>query len=386
MEAANALTDLGYIYADIDGFYSNFLNCLNDQNDTVTAITTVQNIQVLLYQLETYVITGIEQKLDSSAGVLGRVFGDKTREIIEQISITSRTEFAEIRDDLTNIRDNFKAISDSGAEVTAESINATVSSEAFTKMLESFSKIETVTTQATEVFGNFAAVTETLETVTASVQTTKSGAAAIVGRTEYALDITVQSSKKMFSNNTLKLQADMEESFSKFYEAAAMQFTGDVEVQEARRRVEILVSEITSVFDSNGQRFNLIVSENFKEFSAHIKSLKEGMTRKTKQVTDFLAEAVADNSGSYSKCLAKDGNNSKMATALIENLGKTSSLCVAQQINTTMVAQFMTTYVSQDVVLNFNGTSDRLCSCAVKGDKKVQDKSKRCMLRVSSNK
>ena len=377
------MTDLGYIYADIDGFYTNFLTCLNDQNDTVTAITTIQNIQVLLYQLDTYVITGIEQKLDSSAGVLGRVFGDKTRQIIEQIAMTSRMEFAKIKDDLTNIRDNFKAISDSGAEVTVESINATVSGEVFTLMIESFAKIETVTTQATEVFGNFAAVTETLENVTASVQTTKAGAAALVGRTEYALDITVQASKKMFSNNTLKLQADMEESFSKFYETAAMQFTGDADVQEARRRVETLVSEINSVFDADGNRFSLITSENFKDFSAHIKSVKEGMTKKTKEVTDYLAEAVADNSGSYSKCLSAEGNNSKNAASLIENLGKNSSLCVAQQINTTMVAQFTATYISQDVVLNFNGTSDRLCSCAVKGDKKVEDKSKRCMLRVS---
>jgi hypothetical protein len=281
------------------------------------------------------------------------------------------------------LKESFKAIAESGSEITDESLNATLSTAAFTEMLESFTKIETTTTQASSVFESFANVTETLDKVTSSVQTTKANATVLVSKVEYNLDITTQASKKMFSNATLKLQADMEQSFSAFYEVAALQFTGDVEVQDLRSRVEAYVSEMTTFFDENGKRFSIFVSESFKAFTEEINKMKEMVSIKTKEVTDYLAEAVADNSGSYSKCLVADGNNTKMAKALIETLGTNTSLCVAQQTNVTMKAQYLINYISEDVVLNFNGTSDRLCGCAVKGDAMVLKRSKRCIERVS---
>lgn len=367
----------------INGFYDNFLNCLNDQNDTVTAVTTIRNIEILIYNLDVNVITAIEQKLSSSADVLGQVFGEKTRVVISQISETCREEFNKIKDSLSKARESILAIVDSGSELTEESIASIVADESFTSMIESFAKIETTTSQATAVFASFAEVTATLDTVTGSVQATKANATVLVSKTDYNLDITTQASKKMFSNSTLKLQANVEESFSKFYEAAALQFTGDVEVQDLRSSVEEQVAQVTSFFDENGKRFSTFVTETFKDFTIQINELKSSISSKTQELTDFLAEAVADNSGSYSKCLAAEGNNSKMATELITTLGTNSSLCIAQQTNVTMKAQFLINYISEDVVMNLNGTSDRFCSCAVKGDSKVKERSIRCIRRVS---
>jgi hypothetical protein len=71
-----------------------------------------------------------------------------------------------------------------------------------------------------------------------------------------------------------------------------------------------------------------------------------------------------------------------MAMSLVEALGTNSSLCIAQQTNSSLIAQSLMTFVAEDVVLNLNGSSDRLCGCAVKGDKKVEMRSKRCFQRV----
>lgn len=381
--ASEALTDLEYVFSDINGFYSNFLNCLNDQNETATGVTTVRNLEILMYQLEIYVVTGIEQKLSGSADVLGQVFGEKTKDIITSISDSFREEFSKIKVNIETIRNSFQAIIDSGSEITIESINATLSESSFTEMVASFSKIETTSMQVSEVFANFATVTATLEKITSVVQSTKSNSTAMVNKADYNLDITVQASKKMFSNNTLKLESSIEESFSKFYEVAAVQFTGDSDVQESRTQVEQLVTEITSHFDEMSKAFTLIFTQSFTEFTRQITVMRDTVSTSTKQVTDYLADAVAQNSGSYSKCLAPEGNNSKMATALVEALGMNSSLCIAQQTNVSLVAQSLMTFIAEDVVLNLNGTSDRLCGCAVKGDSKVLERSKRCFKRVS---
>jgi hypothetical protein len=352
---------------------------LNDQNDTVTGVTTIRNLEILMYQLEIYVVTGIEQKLASSAEVLGQVFGEKTKNIITSISETLREEFSKIKVNIETIRDSFKEIIDSGSEITIESINATLSASSFTEMIQSFSKIETTSKQINQVVENFQATTATLDVVTSAIQATKSNASSLVSKSGYNLDITVQASKKMFSNSTLKLQSDIEESFSVFYAVAALQFSGDAEVQESRTTVENLVIQVKSNFDEMSNRFSMIFSESFTEFTRQISTLKETVTGCTKQVTDYLADAVADNSGS-----AAEGNNSKMASALIEALGVNSSLCIAQSSNTSLVASSMMTFIAEDVVLNLNGTSDRLCGCAVKGDTKVLARSKRCFKRVNT--
>lgn len=374
-----------YVFADINGFYYNFLNCLNDQNETTTAVTTIRNLEILMYQLEIYVITGIEQKLSSSADVLGQVFGEKTRQVIETISTTYQEQFSKIKDNIETIRDNFKAIADSGSEITLESINATISQSAFTDMITSFETIETTSKQAAEVFGSFVVVTAALDRVTSTVQATKANAAAKISKSDYTLDITIQASKKMFSNKTLKLEADLEESFSKFYEVAALQFTGDFEVQESRTIVEELVQQVTTEFDLTVKRFNSIFSESFTDFTRQITLLRESVSSSTKQLTDYLAEAVSENSGSYSKCFAADSSNSKKAASLVEALGQSSALCIAQQTNVSLISQSLMSFIAEDVVLDLNGTADRLCGCAVKGDKAVEARSKRCFRRVSWN-
>jgi hypothetical protein len=78
-------------------------------------------------------------------------------------------------------------------------------------------------------------------------------------------------------------------------------------------------------------------------------------------------------------------DNSKAAKALIEVLGSDSSNCIYQQTNTSLTAQSLLTFISEDTVLNVKTQADRLCACAVKGDKKTEEKSKRCLKRVREN-
>jgi hypothetical protein len=300
-DAAESLTDLEYVFVDINGFYSNFLNCLNEQNETVTGITTIRNLEILIYQLNIYVITAVEQKMSKSAETLGQVFGDKTKDVITKISDTYREEFGKIKTNIETIRDSFSAIVESGSEITVESINATLSESSFTEMIMSFSTIETTSKQISEVFASFVTVTATLEKVTSTVQATKSVSSAMVSKADYNLDIAVQASKKMFSNKTLKLESDIDDSFSVFYEVAALQFTGDTEVQDSRTAVENIIIRVKGSFDNMSSRFSTLFSESYTEFTRQITTLKETVSTSTKSLTDYLAEAVAENSGSYSK-------------------------------------------------------------------------------------
>lgn len=385
IDASNVLTDIEYSFQAMSGFYYNFLNCLNDQNQTTTGVTTVRNLDILLYQLDIYVITGVQSKFAAAADVLGVVFGDKAKEVINQISVQFSLEFNIVKNSISELRNSFQSIVESGNEITIESINATLSDTAFNDMITAFKDIEVTTKQCSTVVSNFVSVTVTLEKITALISTSQSSATSMITKGFYNLDVAVQASKKMFANRTLILQNDVEESFSEFQLIGAQQFSGDEEVYAIRSLAENFVIEIKSIFDQSSNEFQIFFTETFTEMSKDISSLKEQVSSHSKEVTDFVADSVSENSGSFSKCF-ETSSSSKEATLLIEALGKSSSLCIAEQTNSSLQAQGLLSFVTEDTVLSVKTQSDRLCACAVKGDKKTEEKSKRCFKRVRNKK
>lgn len=381
--ATNVLTDIEYTFQAMSGFYSNFLNCLNDQNETTNGVTTIRNLETLEYQLNVYVLTGIESKFTQAAEVLGEVFGERTKNVLSQIAINFASEFQIVKDSVRTLRDSFELAYEGGNAVSVDGINALLGDSTFFDLINAFKDIEITTKQCSSIVFNFVSVTTTLEKVTNSIATSQAAAAQMITKGDYNLDIAVQASKKLFASKTLSLQNDCEDAFSEFQIIGAQQFSGDEEVFGYRSIAENFVIEIKSSFDESSEQFQKFFTERLSETSKDISNLKDTVAGCSSQVTDYIAESVAENSGAFSKCLE---TNSQGATLLIEALGMNSSLCIAQQTNTSLTAQSLLSFISEDTVLNVKTQADRLCACSVKGDKKTEEKSKRCLKRVSDRK
>ena len=375
------LTGMEYTFQSIGAFYNNFLNCLNDQNASTTASETIRNLDHLIYQLDTFVITGIETKFITASESLGIVFGEKTKNVVYQITDQYVKEFNSVRENLKLLRENFAEIAKSGNVITIATINATLSAEAFNVMITAFKDIEVTTKQFSSVVSNFVLVSASLEKISNSISVVQTGALAKITKDDYDMEISVQAAKKMFAIKSLALQSDVEDSFGEFQIVGAQLFPGDLDIQSLRATAERFIIQLKEVFGQSSNHFQTFFTERQSESSKRIRVLKKSVAEMAGVVSEFVAQSVSQNSGSFAKCF-DSVDNTKLATAMIETLGTSSSLCISQQTNTSLTAQSLLTFISEDTVLNVKTQADRLCACAVKGDAKTDEKSKRCMKRV----
>jgi hypothetical protein len=267
--ASRDLTGMEYTFQAIGAFYNNFLNCLNDQNATVTTAETIRNVDHLIFQLETFVITGIELNFQKASESLGIVFGEKTGNVISQIKEQCVEEFSSIKENLVSIRQNFLDIAQEGGTISIESINATLNMEAFNNMITAFKDIEVSTKQCSSVVSSFVSVSTSLDKVTASISMVKEAATSEITKGDYNLDVSVQASKKMFATKTLALQNDCENAFGDFQIIAAQMFSGDEEIFEARTSAERFIIEIKTIFDESSNKFQSFYGVLWKSHDIH---------------------------------------------------------------------------------------------------------------------
>lgn len=386
VKAGNALTDIEYLFDDVQGFYSSFLFCLNEQNETQSADTSVRNIENLIYQLEIYIITGFDEKLGGAADTLGAVFGENVKSVITLISAQYTEEFTVIKESLETLRDNFQVILESGSEVTAESLSSDLNATALTDMIIAFKNVAFTSTQTATIVIGFIKITATLDTASTSIQTIQSISTEMITKANYELDISIQASRKLFTKNMMTYQSSVSDAFGEFIALSSMLFTGDQDIQDARGKVDVFVIEINGVFEEISDMFVTIFKDNLSQMAMQIQMLKDSVATSTKEVTDFLAETVATNSASFVKCFGPSSNNSVIAMQLIQTLGINSSQCISSQTNVSLQAQSLMSFIVEDVVLNVKGAADQLCGCSVKGGKKDLEKSKDCIKEVFGRK
>lgn len=379
--ASKDLTSIEYTFQTIGAFYNNFLYCLNDQNSSVTTSETIRNVDHLLFQLNTFVLNGIDIYFANSAESLGAVFGERTRDILLRLTDQFKAEFSSVGDNLLMVRENFISIANEGGTISVDTINATISMEAFNSMITAFKDIEVSTKQFSSVVFNFLSITTALEKVTSFIATLKDRATLAINQGDFSLDVSIQASKNLFATKSLALQNDVDVAFNAFQIIAAQMFSGDEDVFTARTTAEQFVMEIKKIFDDSSNEFLNFFTDQQLQISRQISDVKTKINEYTLLVTDFIASSVSTNSGSFAKCF-ETTENTDAATALIDSIGRETSECINQQTNTSLTAQSLLTFISEDTVLEVRLRADRLCACAVKGDKKTEEKAKRCFKRV----
>lgn len=383
VRAGNSLTDIEYLFQDVQTFYGSFLNCLNEQNETVNAATSIRNIENLIYQLDIYILTGIDSKLAESADSLGVVFGESVKTVITTISSQFSEEFNIIKTSLETLKEDFQVIVDSGSEITTSSVSSDLNITALTTMITAFKDASVSSLQMSTVISGFIAITTTLDTITTSISTVESISQEMVTKSSYDLDITIQASRKLLTTSMLLYQNDVSDSFGEFFKVSSSLFTADVDIQASRVKVDAFVISLNDNFESISDKFVTTFTDYLTTMSMQVQTLKDTVSTSTQQVTDFLAESIASNSGSFIKCLGPSTNNAVAALELIHGLGQNSSECISAQTNVSLNAQSLMSFVTEDVVLNARGIADKLCGCSVKGGKKDREISKKCINKVS---
>lgn len=378
-DVAKGFTDVTYMIDDIQTFINSFQNCLNNQTVNQTAQTSIKIIETLDYQLTVKVITGIQTTLGDLAPAVGAVFGQAAEDVINGISTNFAAEFTSISEAINIIKENIQTVIDGGYESVT---TADISEEAIQKLVLAVKNLVDTCAALETTVTMISSTMKTLDTSVTIIQNTMTSSTTQITKSTYELDVAVQASKKIFTANMLKFQADITSAFASFATLSGSIFTGDADVQADRTNAELYASTINTVIESVSTTFSTMASVSSVDMTTAIQALQTSISENTQSVVNFMAESASAGASAVSRCLGSTTVNTKTAETIIKTMTTQSTTCISAQSKTAMSSQSLMTFIVGDVVLNAQGAADTLCSCSVGGGKKDKDKSKKCIHKV----
>lgn len=378
--AAKRLTDITYLFEDVQVFSSSFLNCLNNQTMNQTAYASAQNIAILIYQLQTRIETGFQEKLAGAAEELGTVFGQPVQDAIVEISDNFVSEFTKIDEYLNVILEDVQAVAEARGEVTATDISA----DAMAGLVTTSKDIYVTCQQVDTLITNLVIVSKTLDAVVTQTQTAKQNTFSTIEKASYQLDVSVHSAINLFTQNMVIFKSSISEAFKTFQDLAAKIFGDDIDVVSDRGRIDTMLSNLFNLVDQTiATRFTLVFNQYYLDTANALIELRTQIDANTQQIVDYFIGLAASGGGAIATCLGPSRNAGATAMKIIQAMGTDLANCMAVQQNYALAAQSLMNFIAQDVILNYQGAADTLCGCSVGGGKKDKDKSKKCIRDVS---
>lgn len=383
VNAGNALTDVSYLFQDMQSFYTSLLTCFNDQSQSTTATATVRSLNNLIYQVNVYILAGISMKLSTAATTLGGVFGSNAMMIVQNISTSYTAEFTTVLNSLTTLVTNFNSVINSGSAVTPTALAAALDTGALNSLVQVFQDIKVTSNQMAMIIAGLTSVTQTLDTVSSSVQIFQSNATGTITQATYQSDVSVQAAKTLFQTSISTYQTNITGSFAQWSSLAAAVFVGDTDIQASRVIVDSFSNSVKQIFETIAAGVVRTFTSQQGRVNAQIQTLKSFVTTSTQSVNNYLTSSVLQNSAGFVKCLGPTTANAASVAQLIQTLGANASSCIGNQQNISLQAQSLMTFIVQDTVLNVNGAADTLCGCTVGTSAVDVAAAKACIKKVS---
>lgn len=383
VDGTKALSNLVYNMRDVESFYTNFLNCLNDQAVTATAGTTVRNIQYLIYQIQTYVIPGSEN-IKLTAKDIGHVFGRQNTAVFETFADAYENLFKRMVKQLKIVCEDFTQAHDAQhLEITKENLNSYVNTMVLKKITNIFRDLEQASRNLDTVVSGFTVVTETLETASAAMQVNAAATTDAFAQQQRALSLTLNNAKKRFTARTDVNIMSVVVSLADFETVLTSAFNEDNALIDSRNQARELFTQISGALFSD----NTVYQNAINEYETGlIKAIFKARKSNEKNYEDFVADVIkmaAKSRGSAARCFGADSSGIMEINQIMKFYREAAVNCIDGQVNVTTQSQTLKTFINEDVVLNWMGAADELCGCIVKGDKLVNENSRKCVADVS---
>ena len=111
------------------------------------------------------------------------------------------------------------------------------------------------------------------------------------------------------------------------------------------------------------------------------------ISNNAEDLINYLAQLIVEYSGSsFKNCFIPNGNVERKAMYLIEKMHIDLTKCSILERTLMNQVESLLTFIVEDVTLNMQGASDKLCECSVKGGRRVQERTSECITKVRRDK
>lgn len=382
-DATKALTDLVYNLRDIEHFYVDFLTYLNDQKTTVTAGTTVRNLNHLIFQIQTYVLPGIDNIKDT-AHAIGHFFGHPNTHVFETFAETSERGFRKMAKQLKKLSHDFHKV-EHHLEITKLNLLSVVDTEVLDKIIIIARDLTQNNLNLDTVVAGFTVVTETIETASDSMYKFQADTIDAYSQELRTFSLTVTNSKKRFTARTDINIMSIVVSLADFETvlANAKTLIGSRRLGDHRDIVREYYTNISAVLFADNTYYQTMLSEYEEKLSKEIYEARKDNDKDFEEFLEDVVNMAAKSRGSAARCFSPDSPGMTEIEQIMTYYRESALKCIEGQINVTIQSQTLKTFINEDVVLNWMGAADELCGCIKQGDKQVSDETKHCVHHVS---
>lgn len=151
-------------------------------------------------------------------------------------------------------------------------------------------------------------------------------------------------------------------------------------VSEESAKIDAYINGIAMSMTEAQATFSVSMETYKTEFKNSVEVINFSVQSFSDQISAYMAMIMAENSGTFSKCAKQ---YQRTAAYLVYAVGADAATCVNDEITLSYETQSEMSFKLQDVSLNSAGAVDEMCGCTIKGGKKVNKKSLKCIQKVN---
>lgn len=379
VNATSSLTDLQFSIEAVQDFFAKFSKCINLQE--ITSESVISRLEVTLSQLETRVLP-LFSKINGTGPGISAVFGANNGVVIsgslESMNASLQISFQKLR----SIRYNISNATANGIVIDKDNLKRyyrEVDVEELAKSIDEYVKSAQL---LVNLINGFSSVAEIVGSVTSEIQKSKYEASLSLKKSSQEFDLTIVSVK---TRNNLRNEENVMYIVQKidgFFQLISRKYYDNPKVTQYRDTLEFITSKLTMGLMNMSISYEKLI----KEFDTKVKSLEislnTNLTASIKNVTEFYATKTALRGQSSVACLFPKSDGETAAKKLVQDHVNRIGKCYGKQSLAALQTQSFSTFLQEDVVLNYRGHIDRLCGCVDVGDLTVTEQTINCLNKV----
>lgn len=377
IEAGKGISSLQYYMVIIQKFYLKLSTAAFDtQSESSTLMANLLNdIDFILFAHES--VRGSSDQLGAAFGEEIRAFMDKTLTSFEESS-------QKMKETLTMLSESIQALEDSGVAIT----NANIVTDVDIKIITSYTETVTVVTETIKqiqtVQSGILVNVQSLDGVTKASNVAVAYAKYGVSTAQFWTNVYDSASKTAATKATTDNTNAVKTGMTYYQNLLSTTFTSDAivapAIAEESAKIDAYINGIAMSMTTAEASFSVSMETYKTEFKKSVEVINFSVQSYSDQISLYMAMIMAENSGSFSKCAKQ---YQRTASYLVYAVGTDAATCVNNEITLSYETQSEMTFKLQDVALNSAGAVDEMCGCTIKGGKKVNKKSLKCIKKVN---
>ncbi|CAO1429234.1 unnamed protein product [Diamesa hyperborea] len=379
VEAGKGISSLQYYMVIVQKFYMKLSTAAFDtQSESSTLFANLLNdVEFIIFAHES---------VRGSSELMGAAFGEKVQKFMVKTLSSFEESSQKMKETLTMLAESIQAFEESGVAVNTENILTDVDIKIITTFTQTttvvFEQIQQIQTVQSSILVNVQSLDGVTKASNVAVAYAKYGVSTAQFWTALYDSASKSAATRATTDNTNSVKSGM----SYYQNLLATTFTSDAiiapKVAEESAKIDDYINGIATSMTTAEATFSVSMETYKTEFKKSVEVINTSVQSYSDQIAVYMAMIMSENSGTFSKCA---NQYQRTASYLVYAVGNDASKCVNNEMTLSYETQSEMTFKLQDVALNSAGAVDEMCGCTIKGGKKVNKKSLKCIKKITDS-